>query len=173
MTFLDLAKQRYSCRKYKHQPIEEEKLLKVLEAARVAPSACNLQPWHFIVLRDKKNLEMISTTYKRDWFKTAPTVLVVCGDHEASWKRSDRKDYCDVDISIAIDHITLQAAELGLATCWVCNFDAMKCAEMMNLPSHIEPIALIPIGYPGDSKSTNRHDNDRKPLEQIVHWEKY
>lgn len=173
MTFLDLAKQRYSCRKYKPQPIEEEKLLKVLEAARIAPSACNLQPWHFVVLRDKKSLEMISATYKREWFKTAPAVIVVCGDHEASWKRSDHKDHCDVDISIAIDHITLQAAELGLATCWVCNFDAMKCAELMNLPSHIEPIALIPIGYPDDSKSPNRHDNDRKTIKEIVHWENF
>lgn len=173
MKFLELAKKRYSCRDYKNQPMEEEKLLKVLEAAHVAPSACNLQPWHFIVIREKENLEKIFSTYKRDWIKTAPVVIIVCGNHDVSWKRFDNKDHCDIDISIAIDHITLQAAELDLATCWVCNFNAEKCAELLNLPPHIEPIALIPIGYPNDSKNVDRHIQERKPIEQIVYWEKY
>ena len=173
MAFLDLAKKRYSCRDYKPQPIEEEKLMKVLEAARIAPSACNLQPWKFIVIREKENLERICSTYKREWIRTAPAVIIVCGDHEESWKRSDHKDHCDVDISIAIDHMTLQAAELDLGTCWVCNFDAMKCAELFEIPSHLEPIALLPIGYPNDSKSSNRHSADRKDIEKIVSWEKY
>ncbi len=172
MTFLDLAKKRYSCRDYKSQPVEEEKLMKVLEATRIAPSACNLQPWKFIVVREKDNLEKVCSTYKRKWIQTAPVLIVVCGDHEASWKRSDHKDHCDVDISIAIDHMTLQASELDLATCWVCDFDAMKCAELLNLPATLEPIALIPIGYPNDSKSSDRHSDDRKSIDKIVYWEK-
>jgi len=173
MKFIKLAKKRYSCRDYKPEPIEEEKLMTVLEAARVAPSACNLQPWRFIVIREKNNLEKVCSTYKREWIKTAPAIIIVCGDHEESWKRSDHKDHCDIDVSIAIDHITLQAAELDLATCWVCNFDTMKCAELFELPSQLEPVALIPIGYPNDSKSAERHDNDRKTIDKIISWENY
>ncbi|OGU62930.1 MAG: nitroreductase [Ignavibacteria bacterium RBG_13_36_8] len=173
MKFLELAKKRYSCRKYKDQPVEDEKLLQVLEAGRVAPSACNLQPWHFVVIRERKSLEMICSTYKREWLKSAPVIIVVCGDHESSWKREDRKDHCDIDIAIAIDHMTLQAAELGLATCWICQFNSMKCAEMLKLPSALEPIALLPVGYPDDSKNPDRHDKDRKSMDKVVHWEKF
>ncbi|MFC1751999.1 nitroreductase family protein [Thermoproteota archaeon] len=169
MTFKTLAKKRRSVRNYKSDPIDKPSLLTVLEAGRLAPSACNYQPWHFIVADTPDMLAKIQLTYPREWIKTAPAIIVVCGDHETAWHRpGDLKDHCDIDIAIAIDHMTLSAAEIGLGTCWICAFDAGMCKSLLALPDHIEPIALLPIGYP-DEPPTERHHN-RKPMEQIVHW---
>ena len=173
MEFLELAKARYSCRNYKEQEVEEEKIMKVLEAGRIAPSAANRQPWVFIVIREKKNLEKIYGAYARDWIRTAPVVIAMCGDHSRAWVRSDGKDHTDVDVSIATDHMTLAAAEQGLATCWICAFDKGLCAEVLDLPAHIEPIVLLPLGYPADHVELNRHKGQRKALKELIKWEKY
>jgi nitroreductase len=173
MEFLELAKSRYSSRKYKSQSIEKEKLELVLEAGRIAPSASNKQPWYFIVVDEPELLQNIKSCYQKDWIQSAPCVIVILGDHNLSWKRDDGKDHCDVDISIAIDHMTLAATNIGLSTCWICKFDAKKTSEIFNLPSHIEPIALLPIGYPEDQTNTNRHDRLRKPLHEIVFWNEF
>jgi nitroreductase len=173
MNFLDLAKKRYSCRKYDTKPIEDDKLNLILEAGRVAPSAVNYQPWHFIVIRDKKNLKRIHPVYHRDWYKKAPCLIIICGDHNRSWIRKDGKDHCDIDIAITVDHITLQAAELGLGTCWVCNFDKDLCIELLNLPQNLEPIVIVPLGYPLDPADPDRHKIKRKPVGEIVSYENY
>ena len=116
--FLNLAKSRFSCRKYLSKEVEKEKILAVLEAARIAPSAANHQPWLFYVFHTKEKLETISKVYNRQWFKESPVVIVACANHSEAWVRaSDSKDHCDIDLAIAIDHITLQASDLGLATC--------------------------------------------------------
>lgn len=167
MSFLELTKKRYSVRKYKDQPVEREKLLQVLEAARNTPSACNFQPWHFIVLTDETIKSKVAETYPRDWFKKAPVVIVACGDHSVSWKRADGKDHCDVDLAIAVEHMALAAAELGLGTCWVCAFDAKRCHEILALPDNLEVIALLPLGYPEEERIP---DKNRKRLEEIVTW---
>lgn len=171
-SFLELAKQRYSCRKFSDQPVEDEKIRAVLEAARIAPSAVNYQPWHFIVIRDPENLERLAKSYPRDWFRKAPVVIVVCGNHDEAWQRSDGKDHCDIDIAIATDHLTLQATDIGLATCWVCNFKPEICSEILNLPSNLDPMVLIPLGYPEDKPDINRHENKRKLHHEIIHYEK-
>ena len=173
MNFLDLAKKRYSVRKFTNQIPEKEKLMKVLEAGRIAPSAVNYQPWHFVVITEKEALENIYPVYHRNWFNAAPVVIVICGDHDKSWKRSDGKDFCDIDVSIAVDHITLEAAELGLGTCWVCNFDKQKCIQALNLPNNIEAVVILPLGYPADEVDVNRHETKRKKIEEIVHWQKF
>jgi len=173
MNFLDIAKERYSCRNYKPIQVDEDKLLKVLEAARVAPSAVNFQPWHFIVIKTPENLAKVGEAYHREWLKTAPMVIIACGDHLKSWKRSDQKDFLDIDLSIAIDHMTLQATELGLATCWICNFNPAILKQNLSLPENIEPIAIIPLGYPNDKSDPDRHDTKRMPMNDIVHWEKF
>ncbi len=171
MEFYELANKRYSCRKYKDQVVEKEKIEKILEAGRIAPSAVNYQPWHFIVVNDKIIKEKLDEAYERSWFQTAPAALIICGDHSKSWKRKDGKDHCDIDAAIATDHITLQAAELGLATCWVCNFDIEKCREILGLPNHIEPVVILPLGYPDDTTSKFHHI--RKKSEEIIHWNKF
>jgi nitroreductase len=172
MDFVKLAKSRYSSRKYKQVNVEDDKLNFVLEAGRVAPSAVNNQPLFFLVIRSE-NIENIHTCYHRDWFKTAPMYIVVCSDHSKSWKRSDGKDHADVDAAIAADHITLAATSIGLATCWVCNFNRQKLTEILNLPEYIEPVVILPLGYPDDSADIERHVSKRKPIREIVVFEKF
>lgn len=173
MNFLELAKRRFSVRHFKNIPVDKEKLLQVLEAGRIAPSAANRQPWHFVVVQDEQMRRDIATTYHKPWILEAPVIIVVCGDHNISWRRPDGKDHLDIDIAIAIDHMTLAATELGLGTCWVCMFNSMLCHEILKLPPSIETIALLPLGYPVEEPDVNRHQIKRKPLEEIVHWDKF
>ena len=173
MSFLDLAKKRYSVRNYKSIPVEEEKLKEVLESGRVAPSAVNFQPLHFVVVQDEEMRGKIASTYHKEWILQAPVIIVIIGDHSKSWRRPDGKDHCDIDAAIAIDHMTLAAADLGLGSCWVCMFNSMQCHSILDLPSHLETIALLPLGYPADKGDVNRHEAKRKKLKDMVHWDSY
>ena len=172
-TFLELAKKRYSVRNYLYKPVEKEKLMYVLESGRVAPSAANYQPWHFVVISDDEMRKKIGTTYNRKWFLKAPVIIVICGDHHTSWKRSDGKDHCDIDISITTDHMTLAAVEMDLGTCWVCNFDSKSASGILNLPPHIEPIAYLSLGYPENAEDKGTRHLIRKKMEEIVHWDQF
>jgi nitroreductase len=143
----------------------------VLEVARLAPSACNLQPWIFYVVQDARLLQELQTCYDRDWLKSAPVCIVVCGNHGTSWKRkSDNKDHCDIDVAIAIDHLTLAATEVGLGTCWICNFSTDRCRELLQLSSSLEPVALIPIGYPAKDNIWETTVKNRKKTEEIIFY---
>ena len=169
--FIRLAKARYSCRSFDTRPVEQEKLDLILEAGRVAPSAVNFQPWHFFVIREKEELERFYPVYHREWFRTATCVIVICADHSQSWKRkADGKDHADVDAAITTDHMTLQATELGLASCWICNFYVDKTREVLKLPDHMEPVVILPLGYPQDRTDPERHKVKRKPLSEIVSY---
>jgi len=170
MDFKSLIKARHSVRKYKPEVLSDELLNEVLDAGRIAPTAVNKQPFVFIVLTEKEKLDAIYQAYPREWFATAPQVIVICGDHQASWKRNDGKDHADIDVAIATDHMTLRAAELGLGTCWVCNFDVEKATKALNLPGHIEPAVLLPIGRPEEVEVPPKK---RKPLSDIVRFNGY
>lgn len=171
MSFIELAKRRYSVRNFKADPVEEEKILQILEAARLAPSAVNYQPYRFIVATEQKVKDNIAESYPREWFKKAPVVIVVCGDRTLSWKRgTDRKDHMDIDAAIATEHMALAAAELGLGTCWICAFDVKKCHDILGLPDHMEPVALLPVGYP---ESKEIPVKKRKELKNLVCFNKY
>jgi nitroreductase len=152
--------------------VEDDKLDYVLEAGRIAPSAANYQPLFFVVVRGE-NLEKVKECYRREWFRAAPMCIVICSDHSRSWKRGDGKDHADIDAAIATDHITLAATSIGLATCWVCNFDKPKLAEILNLPDHIEPVVILPIGYPEDNVDIERHSAKRKPMKDMIVYEKF
>ena len=172
--FLKLVQTRYSVRNYKPDAVPREMLEQLLEAGRLAPSAVNFQPWKFIVIREMEMLKKIQGCYHREWFNTAPVVVVVCSDHQTSWKRSsDGKDHADIDAAIAIDHITLQATALGLGTCWVCNFDVVKCSEVLSLPLGVEPVALLPIGFPTDENHALPKDKKRKQPFDVICWDRY
>lgn len=174
MTFLELAKKRYSVRSYKNIPVEEDKLIQILEAGRVAPSAVNFQPLHFIVFRDEEMRKKVADTYEIGaWIYEAPVIIMICGDHSKAWRRPDGKGHCDIDAAIAADHMTLAAAELGLGTCWVCNFDTRALHKLLRLPPHVEPIVLLPLGYPADQGDPGRHETKRKKMEEIVHWDTF
>lgn len=153
-------------RKYLSDDVEPSKLTYILECARLAPSAVNFQPWRFVVVAEKENLSAIKQTYPREWMTDVPCVIVACVDHRESWHRpSDGKDHADIDVAIAVEHLCLAAAEVGLGTCWVCNFDVLRCREVLNLPLEVEPVALIPIGYAASSVIPEKK---RKSLEEIV-----
>jgi len=170
MNFIDIVKKRCSVREYSSQPVEKEKLDYVLEAARLAPSACNLQPWSFYVIQDAEMLQKIHSCYEREWFKTAPVCIAICGNHDTSWKRKlfDNKDHCDIDIAITTEHLILAATEVGLGTCWICNFDSVRCKEILQLPDSEEVIALTPIGYPAKEDVWETAVKNRKKMEEIV-----
>lgn len=172
-SFLELAKDRYSCRSYSTAEVSKDLVLKVIETARIAPSAKNSQPWKFIVASKTPLREQIAGCYNASWINTAPVIIVACGDNSVSWKRSDGKDHCDIDLAIAIDHITLAATDNNLATCWVCKFDVIKCAELLKLPANIYPVALIPLGYPLEQNNYSERHIVRKEIKDIVSWEGY
>ena len=164
MNFLELVKQRYSCRAYKSLGVEKEKLEYILECVRLAPSAVNKQPWRFRIVSKEEDKVRLQQCYNRDWFKTAPMYVVAAVLHDEEWVRSDGKHHGDIDIAIAVEHLCLAATEQGLATCWVCNFDAVLCKELFNLPDNEEPAVLIPLGYAEDEVKPK----NRKPIETIV-----
>jgi nitroreductase len=168
MDFKEIAKTRYSVRNYSSERIEDEKLNIVLEAARMAPTAVNFQPFRLYVIKNEEIRHLINECYHRAWFATAPVIIVAVGLHDSAWKRgNDGKDYTDVDITITIDHLTLQATDLGLGTCWVCNFDAARCKEILKLKPSEEVIALLPIGYPANKDIPTKN---RKGLDELVVW---
>ncbi|MEI6100223.1 MAG: nitroreductase family protein [Eubacteriales bacterium] len=173
MDFLDLSKKRCSVRKFRNEPVEKEKLMKILEAGRVAPTAANTQSQKILVIESKEGfakLKMSANSYG------APLCLIVCADHSESWIRPfDRKDTADIDASIVTTHMMLQAEELGLASIWICYFKPdVLCAEF-SLPAGFEPINILGIGYAEDGtrKSPDRHTQERKPLNQTVFYESF
>ncbi len=170
MDFIDIAKTRYSCRKYLDKKVEKEKLDKILEAAHVAPTAANCQPQKLIVVQEKEGLEKINKAART---YGAPLVILVCGDVDRVWTRPyDGKKHHDIDTSIVTDHMMLQATELGLGTVWVCYFDPEIIRTEFHLPDNLEPVSILVIGYPdGEPQDPDRHGMTRLSLDSIVSYE--
>ena len=171
MNFLDNAKKRYSVRSYKSQKVEQEKLDLILEAARVAPTAANLQPVRLIVVQEKEGLAKIE---KAANIYNAPLAVTVCADHSTAWTRPfDKKQTGDIDASILTDHMMLQASELGLGTVWVCYFKPDILSQEFNLPANLEPVNILVIGYADEEPADpDRHGKTRIPLDTLVAYEK-
>lgn len=170
MSFMEIAKKRYSVRSYKKQKVEKEKLEQILEAAHVAPTAANLQPVHLLVLQEEENLMKVNkaaNTYG------APLVIVVCADRKKAWTRPfDHKQTVDIDASILTDHMMLQATELGLGSVWICYFKPDVLANEFQIPSNLEPINILAIGYSDEEPhSPNRHEKERINVEELVSYE--
>jgi len=170
MEFSELVQKRYSVRAYKSDPIEDEKLGMVLEAARLAPTAANRQPFQIIVVHTQSRKEELSRIYRREWFVQAPLIICACGVPSEGWVRSDdKRRYLDVDVAIVMDHLILAAANLGLGTCWIAAFNAAAAREILGLPENIEPLIFTPLGYPADQPALK----ERKPLSTLVRYEKW
>ena len=167
MEFLELVKKRYSCRAYRSDPVEDDKLRQVLEAARLAPTACNLQPFQLIVIHTKGREAELRRIYSSSWFTQAPIIICACSVPSESWRRRDSKSYSDVDVTIAMDHLILAATNLGLGTCWVGAFNPDSARKILGLPDDAEPIAFTPIGYPADRPGRK----SRKSFDELVHYE--
>lgn len=172
MDFLQLAKTRYSVRKYAATKVEEEKLLRILEAGRVAPTAANKQPQRFIVVQTSEGQARLR---KAANIYDAPLAIIVCSDRQSAWTRPfDGRTTLEIDASIVTDHMILQATELGLGTVWVGYFKPDVIREEFKLPESLEPIAVLVIGYAsGEAASPDRHERDRKPLSALVSYETY
>ena len=170
--FLDLAEKRRSVRAYKPDEVPEDLLQTVLEAGRLAPSACNKQPWRFIVVRSETGRRALGAAYAREWFWKAPVVIAVCILPKEAWVRSyDGQNYAMVDGALAMDHLTLAAAELGLGTCWIGAFDPAAAREILNLPDGVEIVGLTPLGYP--DVEPNPRVRSRRPLGETVMKERW
>ena len=169
MEFVELMQQRYSVRAYRSDPIEEGKLQQVLEAARLAPTAANRQPFRLLVIHTEGRQDELSRVYEREWFLQAPLIIGICTVPSEAWSRVDGKNYADVDAAIAMDHLILAAANLGLGTCWIGAFDPAAARQVLGLPKEVEPLAFTPLGYPADQPRPKQ----RKPLSDLVrpeHW---
>jgi nitroreductase len=169
MEFWELINERYSVRAYTPDPVEDEKLEKVLEAARLAPTAANRQPFQLIVIHTAGREEELYDIYGKAWFVEPPLVICACGLEEQGWTRRDGKSYVDVDVAIAMDHLILAAANEGLGTCWVGAFDPDAARRVLGLPEKVEPIAFTPLGYPADEPGAKK----RKPLDELVRQERW
>lgn len=164
MKIIELIKQRYSCRNYQPTRVEQDKLDYIMECVRLAPSAVNKQPWKFRILTSEENRKKVQRCYDREWFATAPVVVIASILHDEEWVRFDGKHHGDIDIAIAVEHLCLAATEQGLGTCWICNFDAELCKKLFNLGDNEEATVLIPIGYAADEP----REKKRKPIEDIL-----
>lgn len=169
MEFSEVIKTRYSVRAYKPDPVEDAKLQQVLEAARLAPTAVNRQPFQLIVIHTKGRGEELNRIYGRDWFVQPPLVICICGVPALAWSRMDGMNYYAVDVTIAMDHLILAATELGLGTCWIGAFDPDAAREVLGLPDTVEPIAFTPLGYP----AAEPREKKRKPLSELVRYENW
>jgi nitroreductase len=172
MDFLSLAKQRFSSRSYSNKEVEQEKIDRILEAGRVAPTACNNQPQRILVIRTKEGLEKLQHAYHTF---NAPLAFIVCADHSASWKRSsDGKDSADIDTSIVTTHMMLEATDLGLDSVWICAFKPDIIRKEFSLPDSVEPVNLLLVGYAdGPRKSPDRFKTERLPLSKTVFYESF
>ena len=170
MDFYQVIRSRRSIRAYKPDPVESDKLDRILEAGRLAPSACNLQPWAFVLISDPAIRKDFKKVYKQTWLCQAPVILVICADTKKAWKRWDGQEYWQVDCAIAMQNMISAAAAEGLGACWIAAFDESACVKLLNLPPGIRPVAITPIGYPAETKAPVA---DRLPLEDILHRERW
>ena len=169
MDFDDVIRRRYSVRAYKADPVSDEDLDGVLEAARLAPTACNLQAFRLVVIHTAGREAELKRVYASDWLTQAPLVIAACGLADRTWTRGDGRNYVDVDTAIVMDHLILAAASRGLGTCWIGAFDADAARDVLGLPPQVEPIAFTPLGYPANSPKPKK----RKPLKELVSYERY
>lgn len=169
MDFLELVEKRYSVRKFEKTPVEKELLDKILEAGRLAPTSCNFQPFKILVITDEAKRQAMTGVYHQGWFADAPVIIGIFVDTTMTWKRADDKDYGDVDAAIVMDHMVLQATELGLGTCWIGAFDAQKARNILSLPENLEPVLFTPLGYPDAEKPPRK----RKSIEDLVSYESF
>lgn len=167
MDFIELCSARFSARKYTDEVVSDDDLSYIMQCVRLAPSAVNRQPWKFVVVKSAEGRKKVQAAYQRDWFYTAPMYIVAYKNHAEEWVRKyDNKPHGDVDLSIAIEHLTLAATERGLGTCWVCAFDPKVLAAEIPQPEGWEAVAIIPLGH--IAEDCLKTEKNRKSLSDII-----
>lgn len=169
MDFLELAKQRYSCRGFASKKVEDDKIKKILEAAKLAPTARNFQPQKILVLTDEEQLKKLSNCTQYGW--NAPVIMIIFYDKESSYKRDkyDNKEFGDIDTSIVTTHMMLEAQNLGLGTTWIGSFDPQKIIETYNVPNNLIPVAILSIGYPSEDIKPSKLHEERKDISDFAY----
>ena len=173
MKFEELVRARYSVRKFKDDDIDAERLSAILEAGRVAPTACNYQPQKIYVVKNPEAKKAIAKVCRYTF--DAPVILVVGYDKERDWKNKLMPPYSsgETDAAIVCTHMMLEAHEIGVGTCWVMSFDPDAMRKAYNIPSNFEPYALLVMGYPHpDSKPFDMHSSYR-PIDEVVFYENF
>jgi nitroreductase len=169
MDVLTALRERRSIRAFQNKQVEEEKLNRVLEAARLSPSANNRQEWKFIVVKDYELRQKLMEAAKgRKFVGEAPVIIVACGT-ECEKIMSGGQPAYTVDLSIAMAYMILEAQELGLGTCWLGGYYEDQVKEILGIPEHVRVVAMTPLGYPAE----NPEPKPRKALEEIVCYDKY
>ncbi len=167
MELMDLLKERHSVRKFSDKKVEKEKIDKILEAGRLAPTAVNFQPQRIYVIESEPSLEKLKECTRYHF--NAPVALLVCYDNQVSWKRPfDNKDMGEVDAAIVSTQMMLEVTNLGLGTTWVGHFDPAAVKEKFALPENIIPVALFPIGYPAEDSAPNPRHFERFDITETV-----
>jgi len=171
MEYTELIRTRESVRNYDpNRPVPKEILEKILDAGRLAPSACNYQPWKFLVISSSALLEKVRACYQRDWLKDAPHILVVLGLRNQAWNRGyDGYNSVETDVAIAMTHIILAAENEGVGACWIAAYNPVLLKEALNPDENQLIFGITPLGYPkpGFQKTTIKK---RKSLEDIVEF---
>ncbi|MCX7784865.1 MAG: nitroreductase family protein [candidate division WOR-3 bacterium] len=171
MDFYDVIKNRKSVRAYKPDPIPDEVLNRILEAGRLAPSAKNIQPWKFIVVKDHNIKQaLVSACRNQEFIGQAPIVICAVALEKIAWGRMGGywSSY-PVDIAIALEHIILAATNEGLGTCWIGAYDEAEVKKILRIPDDVKVIALTPLGYPAQEPAPK----PRKPLSEIVSFDSF
>jgi len=171
MEFYDLIRSRESVRNYDpDRPVSKEILERILDAGRLAPSACNIQPYKFLVISSSEKLKQVRACYNRDWFEEAPHILIVIGLQNQAWNRNyDGYNSIESDVAIALTHIILAAENEGIGTCWIAAYNPEILKEALNINKNQLIFGITPLGYPkhGFIKTLNKK---RKTLEDIVEF---
>ncbi len=171
MDFYEVIKKRKSVRRYKPDPVSDDALNRILEAGRIAPSAKNIQPWHFIVIKDPEIKKRVAEASRdQHWMAEADVILCGCSLEKIAWGRmGGYMSSFAVDLTIAMDHMILAAANEGLGTCWIGAFDEEKVKKVLQVPNDVRVVALTPIGYPAEEP----RDRGRKRLSEIISYDKF
>jgi nitroreductase len=170
MDVYEAIRTRKSVRSYLDKAVEQDKLERILEAARLAPSANNRQEWRFVVVTDPEvRRRLADEGCGQRFVGEAPVVIAACAETDRRTMRCGIPCYL-VDVAIAIDHLTLAAAAEGLGTCWIGSFDPQKVRSILGIPAEVEVIELLPLGYPRDPKPVAK---SRLPLDAVVHRERW
>lgn len=169
MDILPEIQQRYSCRAYQDRPVEQDRLQRVLEAARLAPSARNMQEWRFVVVRDRQlRQRLVPAANMQAFVGQAPVVIVACAE-QADYRMRCGQLAHPIDVAIALEHMALQAVREGLATCWIGSFYQDQVKDLLNIPQHISVVELLTLGYPADRPRRK----DRLPIDKIVCYDRW
>ena len=163
---LALSQERFSARKFTSEAVSQEDVDYMMECVRLAPSAVNRQPWHWLIVRSDEAKEKLRECYDREWFKTAPMYIVGMKNVNENWvRRYDEKPHGDIDVAIAAEHLCLAATERGLGTCWVCNYDTDKMQQFFPREG-FEAVVIIPLGH--ITEDCPHAEKKRKEMNEIV-----